>query len=354
MSDNNIIERNGGFVIIEVAVQGPPGGGGFGVSSGDMLKSVYDPNNDGKVNSAASADSVPYSGVTGKPSTFPSSEHSHAATDITQDATHRFVTDAEKTAWGTGGGGATGATGATGPQGGQGATGAQGIQGVAGADGSGTGGGTTGPTGATGATGATGTQGITGATGAQGATGLTGAAGADSTVAGPAGATGTTGIAGATGLTGATGANSTVAGPTGATGASGTTAFSDLTGKPTTVAGYGITDAITPTGAQTLTHKTFTGYTETIYALSGAALDPANGTVQTKTLAANTTFTDSLAAGQSLILMLAGGAAFVVTWPTITWVSPTGNAPPTLTAACTLVFWKVGSTLYGSYRGSYV
>ena len=37
---------------------------------GDMKKSVYDTNNDGKVDSAESADSVPFSGVTDKPTTL--------------------------------------------------------------------------------------------------------------------------------------------------------------------------------------------------------------------------------------------------------------------------------------------
>ena len=51
------------------------------VGNGDMLKSVYDTDNDGKVNAAASADSVPWSGVTGKPSTYAPSTHktSHAS-----------------------------------------------------------------------------------------------------------------------------------------------------------------------------------------------------------------------------------------------------------------------------------
>ena len=44
---------------------------------GDMLKSVYDTNNDGKVDMAEVADNVPWSGVTGKPSTFPPSSHNH-------------------------------------------------------------------------------------------------------------------------------------------------------------------------------------------------------------------------------------------------------------------------------------
>lgn len=42
---------------------------------GDMLKSVYDPNNDGKVTAAATADAVPWSGITGRPSEFPPENH---------------------------------------------------------------------------------------------------------------------------------------------------------------------------------------------------------------------------------------------------------------------------------------
>lgn len=44
---------------------------------GDMLKSVYDTDNDGKVDMAEAADSVPWDGVTGKPGTFPPSSHNH-------------------------------------------------------------------------------------------------------------------------------------------------------------------------------------------------------------------------------------------------------------------------------------
>lgn len=110
-----------------------------------------------------------------------------------------------------------------------------------------------------------------------------------------------------------------------------------------------------PSGAA-LTNPTITGYTETVYALgtSGSlALEPDNGTVQTCALTGDPTFTDSLSAGQSIVLMLTNGASYTVTYPTITWVTAGGNAAPTLTAADTLVFWKVSSTLYGAYVGSY-
>lgn len=77
--------------------------------SGDMLKSVYDTNGDGTVNSA---DSVPWTGVTGKPDTYTPEAHTHTVSQITDmpvipdqlsdlsdDSTHRLVTDTEKTAW---------------------------------------------------------------------------------------------------------------------------------------------------------------------------------------------------------------------------------------------------------------
>jgi len=109
---------------------------------------------------------------------------------------------------------------------------------------------------------------------------------------------------------------------------------------------------VTATNSIVLTNKTFTGYTETVYVLSGDDLDPDNGTIQTKTLTVDTTFTDSLDSGQSLVLMLNAGSSYTVTWPTITWYTGAGNAAPALTASDTLIFWKVSTTLYGAYVGS--
>lgn len=99
------------------------------------------------------------------------------------------------------------------------------------------------------------------------------------------------------------------------------------------------------------------GITETVYTLgtSGSiALNPANGTIQSSALTGNPTFTDSLSAGQSIILMLTNGASYTVTWPTATWVTASGNVAPALTAADTVVFWKISTTLYAAYVGSYV
>ena len=91
---------------------------------------------------------------------------------------------------------------------------------------------------------------------------------------------------------------------------------------------------------------------ETVFTLTGTALDPNNGTMQVKTLSGNVTFTDSLSSGESMSLSLINGSSHTVTFPTITWVSKAGNNAPTLTANDTLVFYKISSTLYGVYVGS--
>lgn len=113
----------------------------------------------------------------------------------------------------------------------------------------------------------------------------------------------------------------------------------------------GLTDVVSTTSTDTLTNKTIR---DTVYSLTGTAFVATNGAVQTKTLSGNTTFTDSLSSGDAIVLQLEAGASYTVTWPTMTWVTSGGNVAPTLTAKDTLVFWKVASTLYGAYVGSYV
>lgn len=98
------------------------------------------------------------------------------------------------------------------------------------------------------------------------------------------------------------------------------------------------------------------GYIEAIYALgtSGSiALNPANGSIQTCAASDTITFTDSIAAGQSILLMLTGGSTYTINWPTTTWVSSVGNSAPALSNSSVVVLWKVSTTLYGSYVGSY-
>ena len=116
-----------------------------------------------------------------------------------------------------------------------------------------------------------------------------------------------------------------------------------------------ITGVATQTGTETLTNKTLTGYTETVYALSGTAIAEANGSIQAKTLSANTTFTESLADGQSVILGITAGS-YSVTWPAgMKWakVGGSGTAPTlTSTGVNWIVLWKVGGTLRGAFLGT--
>jgi hypothetical protein len=74
------------------------------------------------------------------------------------------------------------------------------------------------------------------------------------------------------------------------------------------------------------------------------------GTVQKFTLTGNTTFTNQLVAGESALLQVASGG-FSATWPNTVWV---GNITPTFPGSgfIVVVFWQIGSILYGSYIGN--
>ena len=126
-----------------------------------------------------------------------------------------------------------------------------------------------------------------------------------------------------------------------------------------TVQAYDADTAKTDVAQSFTAEQTFGELKETVYTLAttgSIALDPANGSIQVSVLTGAPTFTDSLEAGQSVVLHVEGGDTNTVTWFTtgITWVTGSGNAAPTLTAKDTLVFWKISTTLYGAYVGSYV
>jgi hypothetical protein len=92
------------------------------------------------------------------------------------------------------------------------------------------------------------------------------------------------------------------------------------------------------------------GISETVYNLSGTALNPKNGTIQQTTLTANVTYTDSFGEGESMTLMINDGTGYFVTWPTMTWK---GGIAPTLTTTGfnTVQLWKANTVLYGSIIG---
>ena len=87
------------------------------------------------------------------------------------------------------------------------------------------------------------------------------------------------------------------------------------------------------------------------YSLTGTVIDPSNGTIQYKTLSATTTFTESLADGEFVTLMINDGAGYTVNWPTTTWVG--GTAPTLETTGYNVIeLWQVNGTLYGAFIGA--
>ena len=103
--------------------------------------------------------------------------------------------------------------------------------------------------------------------------------------------------------------------------------------------------------AQTFTaEQTFKELKETQYNLTGTVIDPANGSLQYKTLTGNTTFTENIQDAQSVTLHIDDGTAFTATWPTITWV---GGSAPTLPTSgyAIIVLWQVNGVLRGLHTG---
>jgi len=99
---------------------------------------------------------------------------------------------------------------------------------------------------------------------------------------------------------------------------------------------------------------------ETVYTIVQAAsgvttsISPLNGGVQTLAAVVGGTidFVD-MVDGQSIILMITDAITYPLIFTGITWVTPVGNVLPILSDSSTLVIWKVDSTLYGAYAGSY-
>ena len=129
----------------------------------------------------------------------------------------------------------------------------------------------------------------------------------------------------------------------------GTAAAKDVGFFATAAQGTKADDAMPKAGGVFTGAVTFDEVTETVYNLTGTAIDPGNGGIQYKTLSTSTTFTESLESGQSVLLRLAGGDSYTVTWPAMTWV---GGTAPTLTADDVIVIWQEGATVYGHYVGS--
>lgn len=78
--ETSLLGANSGVATLDGSGKLTPAQVPAGMGTGDMTKSVYDTDNDGIVDAAETA---PWAGITGKPSTFTPSTHTHAQSDIT-------------------------------------------------------------------------------------------------------------------------------------------------------------------------------------------------------------------------------------------------------------------------------
>lgn len=104
--------------------------------------------------------------------------------------------------------------------------------------------------------------------------------------------------------------------------------------------------------APTMSDPTITGgVVQAGYAVSGTtpAISASNGEIQTWSLSADSTPTNSIADGTGLLLMIDDGASRTITWFTVTWL-PDGAQPTLRGSGYTLVnLWRVGATTYGTW-----
>lgn len=85
------------------------------------------------------------------------------------------------------------------------------------------------------------------------------------------------------------------------------------------------------------------------YSMSGDDIDPDSGQLPYKTISTNTTFTESFAEGDAVILTLTIASGAVPSWPTMQWV---GGAEPTLANGTHQIsLMHVNSVLIGNYLG---
>ena len=99
---------------------------------------------------------------------------------------------------------------------------------------------------------------------------------------------------------------------------------------------------------------TATSYKDTVFTITDGAsvdIDPDNGGIQVWTLGANRSPTaTNFDTGAKVMLMIADGTNYSITWPSVNWVG--GVAPTLPTSGYGIVeLWKVGTQLYGAFAG---
>ena len=99
-------------------------------------------------------------------------------------------------------------------------------------------------------------------------------------------------------------------------------------------------------------HQTFKEVSETVFALTGLGVDPANGGIQYKTLTADAVMTQALTEGQSVVVAY-DIVTFTLTHPAgVVWKTDDGVAPTMLGGAFYFVtYLMMNSVLYGWANG---
>lgn len=114
-------------------------------------------------------------------------------------------------------------------------------------------------------------------------------------------------------------------------------------------------DLVGTTSTQTVSNKTLVNYVESVFAVTGTtpALSPANGSIQTWALSANSAPTaGTWLSGQSMTLMINSALGSTVNWTAVGVVWVGGAAPLIAISGYTVLsLWKVGTTVYGLIVG---
>jgi len=133
--------------------------------------------------------------------------------------------------------------------------------------------------------------------------------------------------------------------------------LAEYTSTDTVPVANGGTGATTAAGARTNLDAAPTSHThtETVYTLTGTDVDPDNGTIQKKTLAAAYTPSFSLSSGESVTLTLLNADTYTVTWTAVSkWYGDTpADFGANLTGDDAFVIWHDGTSVCATYVGGY-
>lgn len=114
-------------------------------------------------------------------------------------------------------------------------------------------------------------------------------------------------------------------------------------------------DLVGTTSTQTVSNKTLVNYVESVFAVTGTtpALSPADGSIQTWALSANSAPTAGVwLSGQSMTLMINSALGSTINWSAVGVVWVGGGAPVVAVSGYTVLsLWKVGTTIYGLIVG---